>query len=440
MIPRYDPSNKNEPSPGVYIQPAVRPGKDVFQTGVPLFIGFGASDEQDDRSPVAGGYAIHRLTRWEQFAQTIRIDEPEGYLDYAVRGFFQNGGRRCVVVCLRAQGHGGYALARSLNALFEPLKGPLEDIPDADLVSAPDIMLRSVRSLPGICFKLQKRLLEFCRRMGDRFAILDSLPLGAGDRSPAFDRTSLQRVRTERRQLTRGASAMDRPPAETDTPWASQPGHGALYAPWLHVSPLPRHATIPVVPVPPSGHVAGIYARSDRLTGVHKAPANEEIAGVVDLDMHLSDGDLAVFNQEGINCLRMLPGRGIRVWGARTLSPRRQWRYVNVRRLFVTLIRWIDRHMQEIVFEPHGPPLWDRVRDRVGGYCYSLYNQGALKGSHPGEAFFVKCDAETNPSESRSRGQLVCEVGLAPLVPAEFIVARLTQSHSGTAVDYLSAP
>jgi uncharacterized protein len=441
MILQPEELRPKEPLPGVSIDEAVRPGKAVFQTGVPLFIGFGQSLQPEDGVADAGGrYAIHRFSRWEQFGQAIRIDRPEGYLDYAVRGFFQNGGERCVVVCLNAPEHGGYALARSLNALFEPIRGPLEDLADIDLVCAPDIMMQSIRKLPGVIRQVQQRLLGFCRRMGDRFAILDSAPLGGGDRKPPFDRASLRGILDERRALTHAVSTSDRHPEATGARSVTEPVEGALYFPWLRVPPLPRHGTAGFVPVPPSGHVAGIYARSDRRVGVFKAPANEELEGVGDLEVDLDDGDLAILNQAGVNCLRPLPGRGIRVWGARTLSDLRQWRYVNVRRLFVTLVRWIDRHMQEVVFEPHGPPLWDRVSDRIGAYCYALYNRGALKGSRPAEAFFVRCNAETNPPETRSRGQLVCEVGLAPLVPAEFIVVRLTQNQSGTTALHLSAP
>jgi hypothetical protein len=105
---------------------------------------------------------------------------------------------------------------------------------------------------------------------------------------------------------------------------------------------------------------------------------------------------------------------------------------VNVRRLFLTLIRWIEHHTHDLVFEPNGPPLWERVQDRLGAYCYELLQRGALKGRSPADAFFVKCDAETNPLEVRMAGQLICDVGLAPIVPAEFVVVRITQSAAGT--------
>jgi uncharacterized protein len=156
------------------------------------------------------------------------------------------------------------------------------------------------------------------------------------------------------------------------------------------------------------------------------------VEGAIDLEVQLTDEDQSRLNEVGINCLRSFPGRGIRVWGARTLSRQPNWRYVNVRRLFLTLVRWIEHNTHDFVFEPNGPPVWDRVRDRLGSYCYGLFQRGALKGRGPADAFFVKCDAETNPLEVRAAGQLICDVGLAPIMPAEFVVVRITQSAAGT--------
>jgi uncharacterized protein len=186
--------------------------------------------------------------------------------------------------------------------------------------------------------------------------------------------------------------------------------------------------------VPPCGHIAGIYARTDARIGFHKAPANEVVEGVLDLQPNITSELQSQLNDVGVNCIRSFGRRGIRVMGARTLSGHRDWRYVNVRRIFLTLVRWIEHNMNDLVFEPNGPPLWDRVRDRLGGYCYELFARGALKGRDPAEAFFVKCDAEVNPLEVREAGQLICEVGLAPLTPAEFIVVRISQSVAGSAV------
>ena len=200
--------------------------------------------------------------------------------------------------------------------------------------------------------------------------------------------------------------------------------NGALYFPWIQT----LNASGTLQWVPPCGHLAGIYARTDARVGVHKAPANEVVEGAVDVLVHVGDEGQSVLNGVGVNCLRVLPGRGIRVWGARTLSGQAEWRYVNVRRLFITVQRWLESETRDLVFEPNQPGLWDRIRDRVNNYCYTLYQSGALKGLTPQEAYYVKCDAETNPLPQREAGEVTTEIGLAPNKPAEFIVVRITQS------------
>jgi phage tail sheath protein FI len=190
--------------------------------------------------------------------------------------------------------------------------------------------------------------------------------------------------------------------------------------------------------VPPCGHVAGIYSRSDKRIGVHKAPANEIVEDVLKLEIDFSDDDLAALNDAGVNCLHAMRGGGIRVWGARTLSGQPQWSYINVRRLFLTLTRWIRKNMNDVVYESNDSHLWDRIRHRLEDYCRNLYDQGALKGDSPEQAFYIKCDAETNSREHWEAGEVVAEVGLAPTVPAEFIVVRITQSASTTAVSGLN--
>jgi phage tail sheath protein FI len=160
---------------------------------------------------------------------------------------------------------------------------------------------------------------------------------------------------------------------------------------------------------------------------------------VLKLEVDFTDDELAELNNSGVNCLRATRGGGIRVWGARALSGQPQWAYVNVRRLFLTLTRWIRRNMNDVVYENNNPDLWDRVRRRLADYCRTLFDQGALKGSSPEQAFYVKCDSETNSREHWEAGELVAEVGLAPSVPMEFIVVRITQSASTTTVSGLTS-
>jgi len=206
-----------------------------------------------------------------------------------------------------------------------------------------------------------------------------------------------------------------------------EPVNGALYYPWLVTSSKPNS-------VPPCGHVAGIYGRSDAKTGVFKAPANEEIFGALDLETQIDNSIQDKLNPARINCLRAFPGRGIRVWGARTVGsvpPDLDWLYVNVRRLFLTVRRWIDFNMGWVTFEPNNPRLWVRILRELTTFLTKLQRDGALQGATPAEAFQVKCDAENNPAESRDLGQVVIDIGLAPLSPAEFIVVRIVHRAGG---------
>jgi len=268
-----------------------------------------------------------------------------------------------------------------------------------DLVCAPDIMQGAPPSAEMVEV-MQKQVLSHCDTVGDRLAILDALP-GRG----------VDEVRQQRRSLS-------------DI-------NGALYYPWIKVVDGPASGG---GFIPPCGHIAGIYARSDQAFGVHKAPANEVLKGAIDLECNLSNLDQERLNPEGVNCIRSFPGRGIRVWGARTLSRETAWTYVSVRRLFLTAVRWVQHNMADIVFEPNDPRLWTRIRRELNAYFNRLFERGALKGSTPQEAFYVKCDAETNPPDVRERGEVVTEIGLAPGIPSEFVVVRIIHGPSGVTI------
>src|SRR5262249_47204523 len=190
----------------------------------------------------------------------------------------------------------------------------------------------------------------------------------------------------------------------------AEPINAALYHPWVKVASPGANLRS----VPRCGHVAGIFARTDARVGVFKAPANAVVVGVLDLDPVVDTDAQRELNPEGVNCLRALPGRSIRVFGARTLSRQDEWRYVSVRRLVLALRRWLDRHMAFVTFEPNGPRLWVRIRRELTIYLTQLWQDGALAGATPDEAFFVKCDVATNPPESREIGGVVTEIGLAP--------------------------
>jgi phage tail sheath protein FI len=196
--------------------------------------------------------------------------------------------------------------------------------------------------------------------------------------------------------------------------------HAALYHPWIVSRVEGREVVLPASPF-----VCGIYARHDFEQGVHNAPANEVVRGAVRFERPINKAEQDVLNPEGINCLRFFEGRGLRVWGARTLSSDPEWKYVNQRRYFNYLQASLDRGTQWVVFEANGEPLWDRLRESITHFLYNEWRNGALLGAKPEEAFFVKCDRSTMTQNDIDHGRLVCQVGVAFLKPAEFVIFRV---------------
>jgi phage tail sheath protein FI len=283
--------------------------------------------------------------------------------------------------------------------------GGLEAVEEVTMLAAPDLMSsfqNGELDLAGVQ-AVQMAMYEFCERNKYCFAILDAPP----DLSP-------QQVKEWRMS------------ANYDTRYA------ALYYPWLQVADL-SNGNGAMRLVPPSGYMAGIYARSDGERGVHKAPANEVVRGATGLAVQVTKGEQDVLNPLGVNCIRSFPGRGIRAWGARTLSSDPAWRYINVRRLFNMVEESIERGTQWVVFEPNDPDLWARVRRDVRAFLTVTWRSGALFGATPDQAFYVKCDEETNPQETRDLGQLIIEIGIAPVKPAEFVIFRISQWAGGAA-------
>ena len=194
------------------------------------------------------------------------------------------------------------------------------------------------------------------------------------------------------------------------------------------------------VTAPPSGHMAGIWARTDLTRGVHKAPANEIVRGALDLTYPVTREEQALLNPEGVNCIRFFPGSGILVWGARTLDDEAsEWRYLNVRRLFNMLKESIAEGTRWIVFEPNDYILWRSIVRDISAFLTRVWRDGALFGRTPQEAFFVKCDEETNPPEVRDAGQVIALIGVAPVKPAEFVVFKLSQSSGGVELETIGA-
>ena len=250
---------------------------------------------------------------------------------------------------------------------------------------------------------IQRAMVEHCEQSKDRVAILDAPPV-----SPKSGKSlTLDEIQDWRQQFD------------------SERGYAALYYPWIKVvDPLHTKGS-PVRAVPPCGHIAGLYARSDFTVGVHKAPANAELFWAEDVTVEVNDAEQEELNPEGINCLRAFPGRGIRVYGARTLSSNPDWRYVNVRRLLLMIEEGVDESTQWFVFEPNDFNLRQLLQLSLSSFLETLWQQGALVGSTPDEAFFIKCDETNNPPEVVNEGKLIAEVGVKPADPAEFIVFRI---------------
>jgi uncharacterized protein len=266
----------------------------------------------------------------------------------------------------------------------------LKRIDDVNILCMPD----------GRDLDLQLYLIDHCQNMQDRFAVLDA-DLGMSNADLAQRKQSL----------------------------VSDTGVAALYAPWIMV---PNPAGEGRLVVPPSGHVAGIYARVDTNVGVFKAPANETVRGAVDLERQLGADEQGPLNEQNINIIRFFPGRGIRVWGARTVSDTTQWRFVNVRRLLLFIEKSIQLGTLGFVFAPNNLSLWQQIRRQVGDFLTRVYKDGALFGATADQAFRVRVDEELNPPGQRALGQLVIEVIVVPTTPAEFIVFRVISDTTGS--------
>jgi phage tail sheath protein FI len=281
----------------------------------------------------------------------------------------------------------------------------LETVDEVTMVAVPDLVAAlEAGAIDREGFKaVQLAVIAHCELMGDRVAILDPPP----ELNP-------QQVKTWRMEE-----------AGYDSKFAT------LYWPYPKVFD-PATGTSKFVP--PSGHMAGIWARNDDTRGVHKAPANEVVRGAVSLQSRITKAEHDLLNPVGINCIRTFPGRGVRVWGARTLSSDPAWRYINVRRLFNYLEESILIGTQWTVFEPNDPQLWARVRRTISSFLVNEWRKGALFGATPDEAYYVKCDDETNPAEGIDAGQVVCQIGVAPVKPAEFVIFQLSQFSGGVSL------
>jgi phage tail sheath protein FI len=395
-------------SPGVYVEEIDSGTRPIEAVGTSTagFVGTAPNPDAHLNEPVA-------LDNWSQFLREFVRDNDHGTnLANAVYGFFLNGGSRCYVVNTKA-GDAISGKGKGLDALAT--------IDEIAIIAAPG--MTDVASYSA--------LLDSAESLKDRVAILDAA--SRADNVEALTRAADIGPAPAGGGGSAGGGAGPKPSPGL-RPRDSDGGYGAFYFPWLRT----RDAidTDKLVSVPPSGHMAGVYARTDTERGVHKAPANTTIRGALGVTQNISRADQDVLNPAGVNCIRFFSREGVRIWGARTLAPSASnWRYLNVRRLFNMIEESIALNTRWVVFEPNDRPLWKAIQRDVGAFLTLLWRQGALAGATPAQAFFVKCDDETNPPDVIDAGQVVTLIGIAPVKPAEFVIFRIGQSQAGTRVE-----
>jgi len=430
-------------APGVYVEEVPSGAHPIGAVGTSIagFVGTAPDKSASHNKAVA-------LTNWTQFTNIFAFEglgfqKKEGSpppehestaLARAVYGFFTNGGALCYVVNVDENepiaGVGGFRAGLQ----------QFEEIDEISIVAAPG--RNDVTSYEA--------LLSHCEKMGDRVAILDP---------PSADNVEIS-------QLTKAGTAAPPPPrptgraavggagdADTRAGGASQPAAGGTVGPGDADGLRPRDSAFGAFYFPeiqvadplsgesvytaPSGHIAGVWGKVDTDRGVHHAPANVPIRGLVGLRQQVTPQEQELLNPKGVNCIRTF-GTTTLVWGARMLTPEADpLRYINVRRLMLMLKESIQGGTRWIVFQPNDYELWSSIRSDVGGFLTGVWRDGALFGRTPQQAFFVKCDEETNPADVRDRGMVVTVIGVAPVKPAEFVVFRISQSAGGSETEII---
>jgi len=385
-------------SPGTYVEEIPGGARPLAMVGTSTaaFLGVAPAAGKHLNEPVA-------VSNWGQFVREF-TDENSSATDLAraVYGFFLNGGSRCYIVNV-GQGNSIAGDARKRTGIIA-----LETVDEAKIIAA-----------PGCTDVLSyEALISHCEKMGDRFAILD-----APARADNLD--ALKKVATAGAGAGEGEDKKKKA-ASTDALRPRQTNCAAFYYPWIRAAdPMVAGE---IVDTAPSGHLAGVYARTDATRGVHKAPANEPIRGALDLCFKVTHAEQGELNSAGVNIIRFFPDAGIRVWGARTLAEEAsEWRYISVRRLFNMIEQSIQDGTRWIVFESNDSRTWKAIERDIRAFLTLVWRDGALKGDTPEQAFFVKCDDETNPPEVIDAGRLITEIGIAPVKPAEFIIFRISQ-------------
>ena len=411
----------NYQTPGVYVE-EVESGSKPIEAGATNIVGFLGIAE---KGPVNEAVLV---TNWTQYTKTFGGMHKAGWLGHAVYQFFQNGGTKCYINNLaepmaqkpktevKTEKNDKNGKKSEENAVStENAQTPQSELdgairnPDniAKLIIGKDegvgkrsglylfdeIQDISIVSAPGVTDPAaQDAILSHCERNRFRVAVLDSPETLAG-----------------------GIDTMPKPRDSI---------MGSYYFPWIEMYDVVQDKN---VYAPPSGGICGIYGRVDGARGVHKAPANELFRTALGLKYNLTDAEQELLNPKGVNCIRSFPGRGIRVWGARTISSNPEWRYVNIRRLFCMVEQAIQNGTSWVVFEPNTKDTWKKLARTATAFLLNIWRDGMLVGDTPEQAFYVRCDEELNPPESVDAGYVVCEIGLAPAKPAEFVVFRISQ-------------
>ena len=401
-------------TPGVYVE-EISGGSKPIAAASPSVVGFLGIAEKGD----VGKATL--VTNWAQYNKLFGGMHENGWLGHAVYMFYQNGGTRCYINNLAAvpektpvksdakpkdakdakdakakdtvEAPAEFSVTHPANItklIIGKDEGPgkksglcaFDEISDIAIVAAPGVYDAAA----------QDALLSHCENNRFRVAVLDSPET-----------------------LTAGLDTLEMP---------RDSQLGAYYFPWVKMYDPDNDTDIIA---PPSGGVAGLMGRVDGTRGVHKAPANEILRGCTGLKYNLTNVEQELLNPRGINCIRDFPGKGIRVWGARTISSDPEWRYLNVRRLFCMLEKAVQDGTDWVVFEPNTRDLWKKIVRNITSFLLGFYKSGAFFGDSPEEAFYVRCDDELNPPESIDAGNVVCEIGIAPAKPAEFVIFRFTQ-------------
>ncbi|MGV4985852.1 phage tail sheath family protein [Streptomyces sp. NRAIS4] len=371
--------------PGVYIQEVASGVRTISGAGTstPAFIGSVPGEVSEPR----------QVRSWNQFRE-IYLPSGDGedfaassYVAEAVYGFFANGGGACYVVGT-AEGDGRLAAYQGNKDEGTGLAA-LESVPEVKIIVAPDLW-QTAEDAPSIA----KAIARHCADLGNRMALLHT--------QQGLSATDAEKVPA--------AFGLDEEEAQFTS----------VYYPWVTTPGFDGTERL----IPPSGHIAGVWARTDAQRGVHKAPANENLQTVTALEVSLSDDEHGLLNTAGVNCLRSFPGQGVLVWGARTLSDSNDWRYLNVRRLANYLSESIRTGTNWVVFESNNERLWSSVRGGTISFLMNQWRSGALLGHTPAEAFYVVCDATNNSSET---AEVIIDVGVAAVRPAEFITFRIVQ-------------